>query len=574
MTDDIAVDPRWTPWRDLARAHGLRSCWSTPIFDSRRAVLGSLALYNLPSGPSSAEHLALIESATHLAAVAIERSRSETALRAGKERLARIVETNPNGVTILDRSGRITFANAAAESIFGLIRRAIAERVYNDPAWKITTLEGAPLPAEDLPFSRVTATGQVVQGFEHCIEHPDGRRMALSINAAPLRDAAGQTIGIVADITDITSRRQAEARLLTQRLTLATEAAVIGIWDWDLATDAWYATPIYFSMLGYAAGPGPLVPERWLAFLHPEDRARVEKRVAAVRSGSPEPYGYDARVRHADGTYRWMQVVGRVVASDSKGRPSRILGTRIDITVPRQVKQELQTAAEQMRALATRIERVREEERTWIAREIHVVLAQELTHLKIDLVWLARRLAVPLDEPWRGRCTKRIADAVMQADTAISTVQRIATELRPVVLDSLGLSAAAEWQVEDFARRTGLKCTVHVTARDAVLGRDRATAIFRILQESLTNVARHARAGTVAVELREADGPVTLVVRDDGIGIAPAVLADPRSIGLLGIRERALALGGTVEFSSAPGGGTAVTVDLPLAETAEVSTLP
>ena len=234
-----------------------------------------------------------------------------------------------------------------------------------------------------------------------------------------------------------------------------------------------------------------------------------------------------------------------------------------DVTERRRAEQEVRRASAQLRALALRLENVREQERTRIAREIHDVLAQELTRLKIDLVWLAKRATKPIDEPTRAAIGGRIKDAVGQTDIAITTVQRIATELRPVILDSLGLPAAVEWQADDFARRTGIGCQAVTPTGEFPLERDRATALFRILQESLTNIARHAQATEVAIDLAFGAGSVALTVRDNGVGITAVQLADPRAIGLAGMRERALAFGGTLEIASAGAGGTVVAVRLP-----------
>jgi signal transduction histidine kinase len=229
----------------------------------------------------------------------------------------------------------------------------------------------------------------------------------------------------------------------------------------------------------------------------------------------------------------------------------------------RKADEGLKLANERYRALATRLETIREQERTAIAREIHDVLAQELTRLKIDLIWLAKRLARPVDEATRPDLVARLGDATAQADTAITTVQRIATDLRPVILDSLGLPAAVEWQTEDFARRTNLACEVAVPRGAFPLERDRATALFRILQESLTNIARHAGASAVSVRLDEEPDALRLTVQDNGGGITPEQAADPRSIGLIGMSERAQAFGGEVRIAGTPGGGTLVTVRLP-----------
>jgi signal transduction histidine kinase len=218
-------------------------------------------------------------------------------------------------------------------------------------------------------------------------------------------------------------------------------------------------------------------------------------------------------------------------------------------------------AEDELRALARRIEAVREEERTRLAREIHDVLAQELTHVKIDLVWLQGR-AAPAGDP---ASAARLAEARSQIDTCIATVQRIATDLRPVVLDSLGLAAAIGWQVGDFSRRTGIACVARVPPDPPVVPRAAATALFRVVQEGLTNIARHSRADTAEVEFAVSAEYWDLRIWDNGIGLTAAQLQDPLSLGLVGIRERVGALGGTVSFAGSPDEGTTVSVRLPRA---------
>jgi PAS domain S-box-containing protein len=231
-----------------------------------------------------------------------------------------------------------------------------------------------------------------------------------------------------------------------------------------------------------------------------------------------------------------------------------------DISLRQQMEGKLKSAKERYRALAARLEAIREEERTSIARDIHDVLAQDLTRLKIDLVWLAKRLAGPVRKPLRLALAERITNATDQTNAAIIHVQRIATQLRPAILDSLGLSAAVEWQVEDFARRTGLACRANAPRGETPLDSVRATALFRILQESLTNVARHANATAVDVQLTENAGAVTLMVHDNGRGITPEEIDNPHSIGLIGMSERAQAFGGAVQIAGDAHEGTTVTV--------------
>jgi signal transduction histidine kinase len=221
------------------------------------------------------------------------------------------------------------------------------------------------------------------------------------------------------------------------------------------------------------------------------------------------------------------------------------------------------SSQEQLRALARRLQAVREEERTRVAREIHDVLAQEMTRLKLDLGWLARRLTQPGFPEQAPLLAEKLAGMNALTDSAIHSVQKIATELRPVVLDSLGLCAAIEWLAKDFQKHSGIQCVASVPAADVALNRDCATALFRVLQESLTNVARHA--GATRVDIRFACSPVEMVlsVSDNGRGCTRKRLENPRAIGLLGMRERALLLGGECQISSQPGRGTTVEVRVP-----------
>jgi PAS domain S-box-containing protein len=211
---------------------------------------------------------------------------------------------------------------------------------------------------------------------------------------------------------------------------------------------------------------------------------------------------------------------------------------------------------DQLRALSGHVESVREDERTGIAREIHDVLGQALTALKMDLALVARRLD--------GEPLERVGAMSRATDEIIQQVRRISAELRPGVLDDLGLLAAIEWQSHEFEKRTGTVCVVTSSIGDERFPRDPSTALFRIFQEALTNVARHAEAKRVDIRLSLADGAIRMEIRDDGKGITPSALTNRRSLGLLGMRERARRLGGRAEIATVAPHGTCVTVEVPL----------
>jgi signal transduction histidine kinase len=220
---------------------------------------------------------------------------------------------------------------------------------------------------------------------------------------------------------------------------------------------------------------------------------------------------------------------------------------------------------EQLRALTARTEEVREEERTGIAREIHDDLGQALTAFKMDLAWLGRRISGESSAPGTTLLEK-LASMSKMVDEVIDHVRRISAELRPGVLDDLGLLAAIEWEAQRFEERSGAACAVTSNVGDRQFPRDLSTAVFRIAQEALTNVARHARATHVAIRLDAApDGrALRLEVRDDGVGISADAARSPSALGLLGMRERARRFGGTVTSRRVPDGGTVVTVEVPL----------
>jgi len=230
-----------------------------------------------------------------------------------------------------------------------------------------------------------------------------------------------------------------------------------------------------------------------------------------------------------------------------------------DITRRKQEEEKLRHSRQQLRELSARLVSLREEESARISRTIHDELGQVLTGLKMDVAWLQKHL--DRHQQSQLQKTKAMSDLI---DTAVQTVRQIATELRPGILDDMGLRAAVEWQLQEFQRRTGIQCTLVGSVEESVLNADGFTTAFRIFQEALTNVARHAQATQVEVALVESAGELTLSVRDNGRGIAADELDNPKSIGLLGMRERALQCGGEVQIRGAPGQGTTVAVRLPL----------
>ncbi|MEN6584634.1 MAG: PAS domain S-box protein [Sulfuricella sp.] len=227
-----------------------------------------------------------------------------------------------------------------------------------------------------------------------------------------------------------------------------------------------------------------------------------------------------------------------------------------DITARKQMENELRESRRQLRALSEFLQTVREEERRRIARELHDELGQALTALKIDLEWLQLRNTSPDD-----KVAGKLLSMGQMLGKTVESVRRIAEDLRPGMLDDLGLAAAIEWQVEQFQERTGIRCELSMNRDEFELEDRVATSVFRIIQEALTNVARHAEADAANITVEEDDGEIRLEVRDNGKGFQPT--PKKRSYGLLGIRERVNMLGGEVEILSKLGGGTRVRATIP-----------
>ncbi len=261
----------------------------------------------------------------------------------------------------------------------------------------------------------------------------------------------------------------------------------------------------------------------------------------------------DVTLATSDNVPIYVHLTG-IVSENSQ----EFLATMVDITERKQAEHALQTSRDQLRILASHLAQVREEERTSIAREIHDELGQTLTALKMNISGLAKKMSSDAD------AHDQLMSMCASVDDAIRTVRHIATELRPGVLDELGLGAAVEWHARAFMKQSGIECSIDIDPNVDALPHQISTAMFRIFQESLTNVARHSGATHITTTLAINDKVLYLQVTDNGCGIPESLASGPKSIGLLGMKERALSLGGEVLISGAPDSGTTVTATIPL----------
>lgn len=327
----------------------------------------------------------------------------------------------------------------------------------------------------------------------------------------------------------------------------------------DGSTDTLYVSEGAMTVYGVAASTLMQNPKLELNMLHPEDReSYIRARIESYKWGTPR--NWDGRIRIGpDGEIKWINL--RAVARRLPDGTVISEGIVSNITESKLAEERLRRSREQLRQLSAHVDKVREDERAHIAREIHDDLGGTLTAAKIELEWIRKRLpkeAVPLHNKVNA------TDALL--DRVIESARRLSRRLRPLVLDH-GLIAAVEWQAKEFGARTGIKLDLACPNDDIRLPPDAATAVFRVFQEALTNIARHAGANRVSVELVSDGEVVTLIVQDDGSGMnLDKATAKEGSFGLRGMRERVDSLHGELDITSKPGKGTRIEVNIPIPE--------
>jgi PAS domain S-box-containing protein len=484
-----------------------------------------------------------------------ERKLAEEALRESEDRHRSLISTSMDAVLLTVPDGRILAANEAACRMFGRSEQELI-RVGRKAVVDVSDPRLAHALAERARTGRFCS--------ELTLIRKDGTRFPGEVSSAIFTNRHGeQRTSMV--IRDISEQKRLEAAVRKSEEKFRTVADFSCGWETWIAPDGKYiyVSPWCERITGYRAEEFMADPKLLARIAHPDDRSQIHSHFRQYTRGPVREIVF--RLITRGGEERWVEHICQPVHGPGGVFQGRRVSTR-DITDRKRAEKALDASREQLRALAGYLQSVREEERSRIAREIHDQLAQDLTRLKMDILWLRRSLPHSAGGEGHSLLRTKLSAVTGATDSLIGSVQKIATELRPAVLDSMGLGATIEWQAREFRKRTGIRCDTKISEELPTIPRDWSTALFRILQESLTNVTRHAAATTVAISLESDHARITMRIRDNGRGIRADRLADSRSFGLLGMRERAMALGGECKIVTRAPRGTTIEVCIPLSQ--------
>jgi len=468
----------------------------------------------------------------------------------------RVFEYLPDAVVLTDRRGVIIGANRQAALLFGYDPGEVEGR-------EIDLLVPAPLRESHRGHrSRYYASMPVRAmggGREFPARRKDGSEFPADISLSPF-DTPGGTIiiSVVRDVTERAilekARRESEERYRAL-VDLSPEAIVVHAQGRIV-----YVNEATAHLL-LAPSREALIGQSFIDFVPSAYKADVIRRMEASAEEVQKEGPLLVKATRGDGKEFHLEAIGSRITYG--GQPAAQVILR-DISDRVRAYEEIRASREQLRRLSTHLQSVRESERGAIAREIHDELGGALTALKFDIASFEEALPGGDAGGMRATLLEKLASMSALIDSTVQTMRRIITQLRPVLLDSLGLGAAIEWLAEDFQHRTGIVCETRLQGEDLLSDHDRATAVYRIVQETLTNVARHAGATRVEITLGIHERTLRLSVHDNGKGVTAEQIQAPGSFGIMGMKERALILGGEVTVGCAEGGGTTVSLTLPL----------
>ena len=465
----------------------------------------------------------------------------EKALSKSEAKMRSIFDHVSDGIIIFDSNGVIESLNPSFEELFGYSAEELIGHHFN----KL-------MPETDLYLTSYLSGGKDKTGIRCEVKgrKKDGSVFSIDLGVSEFNVDYGHFF--IATARDITERKKTEEALRKseERYMLVERAINDGIWDWNILTGESYHSSRWLEFLGYNEGDLPDAFSDFFDLVHPEDKKSLLEDLRRHQEEN-EPICTEIRLRHKDGSYRWILSRGDTIR-DENARAVRMVGSVTDITDRRQDEEAL-------RDLSSHLVTAREDERTRIAREVHDQLGSTLTALKMDLSWLAKQLPKDL-----FACQEKAALMSGHIDDAIQTTRKIITDLRPSILDHLGLYAAIDWKFDEFRKQTGMQCVLKLPENNIKMDKSRDIAIFRIMQEALTNIAFHSKASKVKLAVNADANSLMMQITDNGCGMAIAKMRNHGKYGILGMHERARHFGGKITIASHPGNGTTLVLVMPL----------
>jgi PAS domain S-box-containing protein len=495
-----------------------------------------------------------------------ERKRTEAALRESEERLSLAFAGAQEGVWDWNlETGHVVYSTRW-KRMLGYDDHEIEPHVS---AWERLLHPDDHERARELHAA--VARGERTYEAEFRLRHKAGHYVDVLSRGLPVRrEPGGPVVRIVGTHFDLTERKRAEAALREseERLTLAFEGAQEGVYDWDLETGAVVYSKHWKRMLGYEDHEIEPHVSAFERLVHPDDLARAT-RVNTGVAGGDKPYETEFRLRHKNGHYVHVLSRGYPVRRHAGGPVVRIVGTHFDLTERKQAEEarERERSERARTELLGRMVFAQEDERRRIAREMHDQFGEQLTALGLRIRMLKEAAAGREDLSAQIEALDQVAQRLDR------DVDHLVWELRPTALDDLGLRAALANYVQDWSMRVSVSADLHAVGLTTDrLASEIETTLYRIAQEALNNIAKHARASHVDIILERRADQVSLIVEDDGIGFNPNRMdGDRRGFGLLGMRERAALVGATLQIESAAGEGTTIFVRM---QTTPAATIP
>lgn len=493
-----------------------------------------------------------------------DKKKTEQELKTAHERLLFHVENAPLGFIEWDNELRVKSWSKRAEEIFGWTEKELI----------VMQQESSGVVNQNIPDLKLIAR-QLLNGnaerniIEFRNNAKDGRVVWCEWFNSVIKDANGKVITILSLVQDITDRKKAEVeirrnyvekRSLAERMStiLNTVPANIALLDEqgiiaDL-NDAWKNFDNCSGLIDKDHRIGTDYLAVVLASTEPDGKI-LAKGILGVLSGRLKEFTFEYSYQSAAGK-KWFRMI---VTPLQQSQQAGAVIMYIDITVQKLNEEALRLSYEEIRRLASHLQHVREEERKSMSREIHDQLGQQLAVIKMDVSWLYKKMS---------HAEKAVRDKMEGlrdlTDDTVNLVRRISADLRPGLLDDMGILAAIEWHLEEFGKRAGIKTKLSGLEEEPELSPEAKSNLFRIVQESLTNVSRHAKAKKVAINIEARDGFLVLEIKDDGVGFDKEKIVQKRTLGLLGMHERIAMLKGSYEIDTAPGKGTVVLITIPV----------